>query len=73
MLGGNFSEAFFGKMHPLSIVGGKFYFISALDSVGSFISARTGKEQQKMGLNNNVVKYTANYTKKRKHKKGGRK
>lgn len=74
MLGGNFSESFFGRMHPLSIVGGKFYFMTALEAVGKFIAANSGIERKGKELSSNVLQYTGNYTKKRKgkRKKGGR-
>ena len=38
LFGGNMSEAFFGKMHPFSPVGGRFYCENALEAVGSYIS-----------------------------------
>ena len=45
---GNMSEAFFGKMHPFSPVGGVFFCESALAAVGSFISAQFEQETKKI-------------------------
>ena len=57
LFGGNMSEAFFGRMHPFSPVGGRFYAENALDAVGSFIEARFDTETEK------IAKRTAKYTK----------
>lgn len=59
MFGGNMSEAFFGKMHPFSPVGGEFYCEQALRSVGSFISEQFEAETKK--VNARVSKYTGKY------------
>lgn len=69
IFGGNMSEAFFGKMHPFSIVNGRFYCENALEGVGKYISRRFDREVKK--VNNRVEKYTHGY-KTGKHK-GGRK
>ena len=69
MFGGNMSEAFFGKMHPFSPVGGKFYCETALSAVSSFISKQFGKEVEK--VNKRVAKYTHGYEARTgKHKDG---
>ena len=57
LFGGNMSEAFFGRMHPFSPVGGRFYAENVLDAVGSFIEARFDTETEK------IAKRTAKYTK----------
>ena len=59
MFGGNMSEAFFGKMHPFSPVGGEFYCEQALRAVGAFISAQFEAETKK--VNARVSKYTGKY------------
>lgn len=64
---GNFSEAFFGKLHPFSIVNGVFYCESALDAVGKFISRQYDREIKKM--NNRLNRYTHGY-RTGKHKDG---
>lgn len=69
IFGGNMSEAFFGKMHPFSIVNGKFYCEYALEGVGKFISKRFDRETKK--INNRVERYTHGY-RTSKHK-GGKK
>lgn len=69
VFGGNMSEAFFGKMHPFSIVNGRFYCENALDSVGRYISNRFDREAKK--VSNRIEKYTHGY-KTGKHK-GGKK
>lgn len=61
MFGGNFSEAFFGEMHPFSAVGGRFYCEVALEAVGNYISARI-KEQAKE-TEKRVKKYTQKWDK----------
>lgn len=66
---GNMSEAFFGKMHPFSPVGGKFYCESALEAVGAFISQQFASEVKK--INTRVEKYTHGYAARTgKHKNG---
>lgn len=69
LFGGNMSEAFFGKMHPFSPVGGRFYCENALEAVGSYISKQFAREVKK--VNSRVEKYTHGY-KTGKHKYGKR-
>lgn len=59
LFGGNMSEAFFGKMHPFSPVGGRFYCEVALDAVGKYISAQFNRETQR--AKQRVERYTAGY------------
>ena len=59
VFGGNMSEAFFGKMHPFSIINGRFYCENALEGVGAYISTRFDREVKK--VNNRVEKYTRGY------------
>ena len=61
MFGGNFSEAFFGEMHPFSPVGQKFYCEIALEAVGGYISERV-KQQAKESAKR-VKKYTQKWDK----------
>ena len=69
LFGGNMSEAFFGKMHPFSPVGGRFYCENALEAVSGFISKQFGKEVAK--VNKRVEKYTHGYAARTgKHKDG---
>ena len=67
---GNFSEAFFGKMHPFSPVNGRFYCENALDAVGKYISRQFDREVTK--VNNRVNRYTHRY-RTGKHKDGKKK
>lgn len=67
LFNGNFAEAFFGKMHPFSPVGGRFYCETALDAVGKYISRRFDREVAK--VNSRVDRYTHGY-KTGKHKDG---
>ena len=67
---GNFSEAFFGKMHPFSPVNGRFYCENALDAVGKYISRQFDREVAK--VNNRVSRYTHGY-RTGKHKDGKKK
>ncbi len=62
---GNMSKAFFGRMHPFSPVGGRFYCESAIEHVGQFISARFDAETEK--ISKRVEKYTRG-VKRRPHK-----
>lgn len=62
---GNMSKAFFGRMHPFSPVGGRFYCESAIEHVGQFISARFDAETEK--ISKRVEKYTRGM-KRRPHK-----
>lgn len=61
LFGGNFSEAFFGDMHPFSPVGGRFYCEVALEAVGNYISERM-KEQTKAS-EKRIKKYTQKWDK----------
>lgn len=63
IFGGNMSEAFFGKMHPFSPVGGVFYCETVLAKVGAFISDQFAKETNKIGSRLN--KYVGKYGKKK--------
>lgn len=56
LFGGNFAEAFFGKMHPFSPVNGRFYCENALNAVGQYISRQFNREVNK--VNARVQKYT---------------
>lgn len=67
VFGGNMSEAFFGKIHPFSPAGGRFYCENALEAVGSFISQQFEKETAK--ITKRVEKYTHGY-RTGKHKDG---
>ena len=56
---GNFAEAFFDKLNPFSIVGGRFYCEVAIEAVGAYIQKRFDHE---MNLaQNRVDKYTHGY------------
>ena len=59
LLGGNMSEAFFGKTHPFSPVGGYFYCERALEAVGKVISAQHEVELKK--VNKRLERYTQGY------------
>ncbi|MCD8098388.1 MAG: hypothetical protein LUE31_10285, partial [Lachnospiraceae bacterium] len=65
LFGGNTSEAFFGKMHPFSPVGGNFYCVNVLNAVGQFIAAQFDKEinqiNGQMKKSKAVAKYTEGY------------
>lgn len=61
IFGGNMSEAFFGKMHPFSPVGGLFYCESALNKVGAFISEQF--EQETTKINSRLKQYVGKYGK----------
>lgn len=67
MFGGNMSEAFFGKMHPFSPVGGAFYCETAIEAVGRFIAAQFDRETEK--IRKRVDRYTHGY-RTGKHKDG---
>lgn len=67
LFGGNFAEAFFGKMHPFSPVNGHFYCENALSAVGQYISRQFDREVNK--VNARVAKYTHGI-KTGKHKNG---
>lgn len=61
IFGGNMSEAFFGKMHPFSPVGGTFYCETVLEKVGAFISEQF--EQETTKINKRLKKYVGKYGK----------
>lgn len=69
LFGGNFAEAFFGKMHPFSPINGRFYCENALNAVGRFISAQFEREVKQ--VNTRVERYVHGY-RTGKHK-GGKK
>lgn len=73
LFGGNFAEAFFGKMHPFSPVKGRFYCENALNMVGKFISEQFDREVKQ--VNARAERYTYGYrTGRHKNgKKGGNK
>ncbi|MCD8371797.1 MAG: hypothetical protein LUD27_00655 [Clostridia bacterium] len=64
LFGGNMSEAFFGKMHPFSPVGGHFYCENVLNAVGKYISAYFNGETKR--IQDRVNRYTRKYANKRK-------
>lgn len=71
LFGGNMSEAFFGKMHPFSPVGGRFYCENALEAVGNYISRQFARETNR--INSRVDKYVHGYTARTgKHRNGKR-
>lgn len=62
---------FFGRVHPFSIVNGRFYCEQILDVLGKYLSHHFDKEVNKM--NTRVKKYTHGYTARTgKHKNGDR-
>ena len=63
------AEAFFGKMHAFSPVGGRFYCENALNAVGQFISRRFDAEIKQ--VSSRISKYTHGY-KTGKHKDGSK-
>lgn len=69
LFGGNMSEAFFGRMHPFSPVGGRFYCENVLEALAKYISAQFSSEAAK--INKRVGKYTHGY-KTGKHKDGSK-
>lgn len=71
LFGGNFAEAFFGKMHPFSPVNGYFYCENALEAVGKYISRQFDREVDK--VSKRVNKYTHGYQARTgKHRNGKR-
>lgn len=70
LFGGNFAEAFFGKMHPFSPIKGHFYCENALNVVGKYISAQFEREVKQ--VNSRVERYTHGY-RTGKHKGGKKK
>lgn len=67
LFGGNVAEAFFGCMHPFSIVNGRFYCENVIEAVGNYISRQCNREVKKMS--NRVNRYTHGY-RTGKHKDG---
>lgn len=63
----NVSEAFFSKVSPFSLAGGRFYCENVIEAVGSYIGKRVGVEVKQ--LNSRVEKYTHGY-RHGKHKDG---
>ena len=63
MFGGNMSEAFFGKMHPFSPVGGTFYCVSAIEMVGKYIESQFNMQTRE--INKRMERYTKKYSGKR--------
>lgn len=63
----NVAEAFFAKVNPFTLTGGRFFCEVVLEAVGGFISQRIGTEVNK--LNTRVQKYTHGY-RTGKHKNG---
>ena len=61
LFGGNFAEAFFGKMNPFSPVGGRFYCEGVIEAVGAFIEKQFDAEVSK--ISRKVGKYTGKYKK----------
>lgn len=59
MFDGNFAEAFFGRMHPFSIIGGRFYCEIAIDAVRQYIEQRFSQELTL--AQRHVEKYTHGY------------
>lgn len=59
LFGGNFSEAFFGKMEPFSPIGGNFYCENALSAVGGYLSKKLDVENKRIAAR--VGKYTDDY------------
>lgn len=67
--GGNMSEAFFGKMHPFSPIGGHFYCENVLNAAGQFIGRQQDVEIKR--VNARIAKYTTPHgVKTGKHKNG---
>lgn len=59
LLGGNMSEAFFGKTHPFSPVKGYFYCERALEAVGKVIASQQDVEHK--AINKRLDRYTQGY------------
>lgn len=66
---GDVADAFFGSMHPFSIVNGYFYCENVIDVLGKYISGVFNQETKK--LNKRVQRYTHGY-RTGKHKNGGK-
>lgn len=71
LFGGNMAEAFFGKMHPFSPIGGKFYCENVLSAVGKYIEKQFSIEVKR--INARVDKYTHGYAARTGKHKDGRK
>ena len=63
----NVSEAFFSRVDPFTLSGGRFYCENVLEAIGNFISERIGVEVKHM--NKRVAQYTHGY-RTGKHKNG---
>lgn len=59
IFGGNMSEAFFGRMHPFSPIGGVFYCEKALERLGAFISDQF--EAESLEVSKRLDKYVGKY------------
>lgn len=60
LLGGNMSEAFFGRTNPFSPVKGYFYCERALIEIGKIIASQQDVELKK--INKRLDRYTQGYT-----------
>ena len=69
IFGGNMADAFFGKMHPFSIINGQLYCEKVIDALGNFIAASFESENKK--ISKRVNKYTHGF-RTGKHKNGGK-
>lgn len=63
----NVSEAFFSRVNPFTITGGRFFCELVLEAIGSYIAERIGVEVKK--LNQRTARYTHGY-RTGKHKDG---
>lgn len=63
----NVSEAFFSRVDPFTLAGGRFYCENVIEAIGSYIAARFGREVKQ--LNTRVDRYTHGY-RTGKHKNG---
>lgn len=63
----NVAEAFFTKVNPFTLTGGRFYCEAVLEAVGAYIAKRIGAEVNK--LNKRTARYTHGY-RTGKHKDG---
>ena len=67
----NVSEAFFGRVNPFTLIGGRFYCENVIEAIGSFIAERLGVEVRQ--LSDRAQKYTHGYAARTgKHKDGKR-
>ena len=67
--GGNFSQAFFGQVHPFSPVKGRFYCERVLEAAGKYLAARFQRETKK--LSTKTEQYIHGY-RSGKHRNGNR-